>query len=40
VFYVGAHCSKPNLPFVSLSSALKYALGAAVVVGLGVEVVC
>jgi len=40
VVYVGAHCSKSNLPFVPLSPALKFALGAAVVMGLGVEVVC
>jgi len=38
--YVGARCSKLNLPFVPLSPALKYALGAAMVVGLGVVVVC
>jgi len=40
VVYVGAHCSKSNFPSVPLSLALKYALGAVVVVGLGVEVVC
>jgi len=40
VFYVGAHYSKPNLPSVPLSPTLQFALGAAVVVGLGVVAVC
>jgi len=37
--YVGAHCNKSNLPSVPLFPALQSALGAVVVVGLGVEVV-
>jgi len=40
VVYVGAHYSKSNLPSVPLFPALKYALGAAVVASLGVEVAC
>jgi len=38
VFYVGVHSSKPNLPSVPLSPALLSARGAAVVVGLCVQV--
>jgi len=40
VGYVGARCSKLNPLSVPLSPVLKSALGAVVVVGLGVVVVC
>jgi len=40
VVYVGTHCSKSNLPSVPLFPVLQSALGSAMVVGLGVEVVC